>query len=334
MINKKINKVFVITILFILFTFTLVLSFHINTERYVYFKPNYDKVDLFYSFSEYEYKLGTPFFSEEDYKLLFYQTGLGKPAVDSIKEEIEKDARKFASASNFTTAFTSADISVAADTSVSASASDDARDGEKVKKKLLASLQSYQEDFFQEPQIQCEQIGIITFEEHVIDKEGKTARLFKVPEMRDGDVLIAKNTHSLGWRHGHAAMIIDAEKGETLEAVLLGQNSSIQSIGKWTSSPSFMLLRPKEGIDGREVAAYALDTMHEIPYGLFVGIPQKFPEVASKTQCAHLVWYPYFKFGYDVDSDGGWLVTPKDIANSEFFEPVQIFGVNPENLWP
>ncbi len=328
MFGKKIKKSLQIIAIFFFFTFSLILSFHIDTERYAYFKPNYHRVNLQEAFSQVEYKIGAPFFSEEEYRLLFYQTGLGKSAVDSIKEEVEKEARRIASAP----AFTSVDASAAADTS--AFESDDAEDQKKLKEKLFASLESYQEDFFRQVEIQCQQIGIITFEEHVIDQKGKPISSFRIPEMREGDVLIAKNTHSLGWRHGHAAIVIDSEKGKTLEAVLLGQNSSIQSINKWTSSPSFMLLRPKEGIDGREVAAYALETVHEIPYGLFVGIPQKFPEVASKTQCAHLVWYPYYRFGYDVDYDGGWLVTPKDIANSEFFEPVQIFGVDPENLWP
>jgi hypothetical protein len=40
------------------------------------------------------------------------------------------------------------------------------------------------------------------------------------------------------------------------------------------------------------------------------------------------------QFGYDADYDGSWLVTPKDIANSDLFEIVQIYGVDPADIWP
>ena len=77
-----------------------------------------------------------------------------------------------------------------------------------------------------------------------------------------------------------------------------------------------------------------MEFVYDIPYGLFTGIPNKAPENINKTQCSHLVWYPYFHFGYDLDSDGSWLVTPKDIANSDLLEIVQVYGVNPEEIWP
>ena len=47
------------------------------------------------------------------------------------------------------------------------------------------------------------------------------------------------------------------------------------------------------------------------------------------TQCAHLVWLAYRHFGYDLDSDGGYIVTPYDIYSSEFLELVQIYGISP-----
>lgn len=45
------------------------------------------------------------------------------------------------------------------------------------------------------------------------------------------------------------------------------------------------------------------------------------------TQCAHLVWYAYQHFGYDLDSDGGLLVTPRDLYESPLLEVVQIYGL-------
>ena len=39
------------------------------------------------------------------------------------------------------------------------------------------------------------------------------------------------------------------------------------------------------------------------------------------------------KFGFDLDSNGGWLVKPQDMALSKHVEVVQTFGFNPDTLW-
>lgn len=51
------------------------------------------------------------------------------------------------------------------------------------------------------------------------------------------------------------------------------------------------------------------------------------------TQCSHLVWYTYKVFGIDIDSNKGLIVTPNDIANSDNLEVVQIYGINPYSIW-
>jgi len=82
------------------------------------------------------------------------------------------------------------------------------------------------------------------------------------------------------------------------------------------------------------ITSYATENMADIDYGLIVGlIPGKANADIAKTQCAHLVWYVYNQFGMEIDSDGGWLVTPCDIANSPIFEVVQVYGVNPDEIW-
>lgn len=275
---KKISlKIALIATIFLIVAFVLILSFHFSTEGLATWSPNYEKVDLTYLENKTSY-------SEEEYALIYIQTGLGKPAVDAVKN------------SRFT-------------------------------------LTDYQEDFFQEKNYLCEKIGVITFEEKSQNIEGKNEKAFRIADLQEGDVLITKNTHSLGWRHGHSAIVVDGQGGKTLEAVLWGEDSVIQRVEKWHEYPSVIVLRPKEGIDGNKVARNALRDMEGIPYGLFTGIPRKAPDSVGKTQCAHLIWYPYFQAGCDVDSDGGWLVTPKDIANSEFFQVVQVYGVNPRELW-
>jgi len=53
----------------------------------------------------------------------------------------------------------------------------------------------------------------------------------------------------------------------------------------------------------------------------------------NRTHCAHLVWRAFKQFGIDLDSNGGKIVKPQDIANSPHLEVVQIYGFHPEKLW-
>ena len=143
--------------------------------------------------------------------------------------------------------------------------------------------------------------------------------------------------HSFGWRHGHAALVTSAAAGQTLEAISLGVDSTYQSTNGWRDWPTFMLLRPKP--EYREKAAQAVAFANEhlagIPYNLVAGIfTSKFQEAPGGTQCAHLVWEAYQSAGLDLDSDGGKIVTVKDLANSEYLDVVQVYGVDPEEIWP
>ncbi|MEL7655757.1 MAG: hypothetical protein AAGU75_07600 [Bacillota bacterium] len=196
-------------------------------------------------------------------------------------------------------------------------------------------FEKYQDDFFSSGTYECRPIAVIVREERIRDKNGNLVKGFDIPSLQNGDILITKATHSLGWRHGHAAIVTNAAKGETLEAIVLGNPSIPQNISKWRTYPSFILLRLKDDPknDAEKIAAYAKKTILNIPYGLLTGIPNKAPDEITKTQCSHLVWYPYKQFGYDIDSDGSWLVTPKDIAGSDLFEVVQVYGINPEEIW-
>lgn len=200
----------------------------------------------------------------------------------------------------------------------------------------VSVFERYQEDFFAPVSYECRVSAVIVHGENLRNEDGKLLKGFAIPDVRNGDIFITKATHSLGWRHGHAAIVTDAAKGETLEAILLGNPSILQNIEKWRTYPSFIHLRLKDSdnTDAAEIAEFAEENMLGIPYGLLTGIPFKAPDDIKKTQCSHIVWYPYERFGYDLDSDGFWLVTPKDIANSELLEVVQVYGVDPEAIWP
>jgi len=233
-------------------------------------------------------------FTEEDYRLIFLQTGLGKPAVDEIRE-LYGDWRE--------------------------------------------RLLRFQQDFFRSIDFVRERNSPISWEEYIVDEHGNYARGTELAPIREGYILVTKSSHTYGWRNGHAALVVDAANGKTLESVVLGTNSTIQDIGKWTVYPNFMLLRPKNTTydEMKEIAQTALDFLYDIPYDLTVGIfSPKFVEKGKikRTHCSHLIWQTYMYHGLDLDSDGGVLVTPKDIANSPELEVVQVYGVDPREIWP
>jgi len=284
--KKSIKKMIAIVLISILIIITIVITLGYIPELNGAWKPDYPKTDLGEMINKSE-------LSDEDYETLLMQTGLGKPAVDTLLNDTNTG---------------------------------------KERERLF---QNYQDDFFALDKYECRRISGIVYEEKIRNDKGEPLKAFEIADIRNGDILITKATHTLGWRHGHAALVINAEKGETLEAFEIGYNSNIQHITKWQTYPSFIHLRLKENADviGEDIATFAMKNVYDIPYSLFTGIPQKAPKGITKTQCSHLVWYPYLQFGYDIDSDGSWLVTPKDIANSDLFEVVQVYGFDPEKMW-
>ena len=78
-----------------------------------------------------------------------------------------------------------------------------------------------------------------------------------------------------------------------------------------------------------DIADTAKELLCEKPYRLLTGVfSPKYSdrENIAGTQCAHLVWLAYAYYGYDIDSDRGLIVTPKDISESDLLETVQSFG--------
>jgi uncharacterized protein YycO len=96
-----------------------------------------------------------------------------------------------------------------------------------------------------------------------------------------------------------------------------------------------MILRPKIPAEKKqEIVNYATENLYGLPYRFTLGIfYRKFPENLRVSQCAHLVWYAYNKFGYDLDSDGGGIVKPQDMVCSDYVEVVQAYGFDLDSLW-
>ena len=202
----------------------------------------------------------------------------------------------------------------------------------------IDTILRHQDNFFRKPVIACGSIFITTREEITVDEKGGLVKAYELAPLRDGYILLTKATHFFGWRYGHAALVVDAIKGTTLEAVMVGENSSFQNAEGWRYYPSFIMLKLRDGTEETmdQIVEFAKVHMYDIPYSITTGIiGGKFSDegAINGTQCAHLIWNSFYKYGYDIDSDQGGLVTPKDIANSPLFEIVQVYGVDIDDVW-
>lgn len=201
----------------------------------------------------------------------------------------------------------------------------------------------------------------LTVCEYVVNEKGKYTTGTNIVNLQNGDILITKNSRFLGWRNGHAGLVVDAGKGLVLEAVMLGTNTALCSVRGWECYPSFQVLRLKEEFydssSVEEVVKYAEKNLIDIPYRLQAGLFSKLSDILgykrieknkrqvggsgdpqnseldeiteaalSGTQCAHVIWYAYQQMGIDLDSDGGIFVTPYDIQNSPYLEVIQSYG--------
>ena len=183
-------------------------------------------------------------------------------------------------------------------------------------------------------------LGWFTREDRIVEENSKETGkaenvvCVKGPEfsnLQPGDILITLSTHSLGWRHGHAALVIDEKTA--LECTVWGTDSQYTDPQNWRTYSGYCVLRVKDAPEEvREaVAAYACEKLCGVPYHLsagFVGKKAPDPESASfGLQCAYLVWYAWQAFGYDLDADRGRLVSASDILCSDLLEVVQVWNM-------
>ena len=236
--------------------------------------PDYAKIDL------------TPLLeksarTDEDYRLIYEQTGLTKRGVDDLLAE-EKSAK----------------------------------------------ILEIQQGFFERPNRKAKHFSAFTYIE-------ETDFYMPMIALKEGDILVSASTRVSWFRYGHAALVVDGVSETILEAICPGTVSRYSSARTFANLVNFLVLRPKLDTEIREgVALYAKENLLDIPYGLTTGIfSKKAGETIKRTQCAHLVWYAYHRFGIDLDSNGGAVVKPQDMALSPYVEVVQAYGFNLDTLW-
>ena len=182
----------------------------------------------------------------------------------------------------------------------------------------------------------CTPLGITTREHRYLDTEGYALPMVPLAPLKNGDVLVTLSTHTAGWSHGHAGLVVDAERGVTLESVVLGSLSSQMNVNHWRSYSTLAVLRPKADEETRQkVVRLALDKLDNIPYSLVSGaFGEKFQPLdsAHSAHCGYLPWYAWMSTGIDLDSDGGRIAAPEDFLHSPNVEVVQVFGFDPTDF--
>ncbi len=194
---------------------------------------------------------------------------------------------------------------------------------------------SFQDALFYEGELAHEIVAVTTKRDVFADASYRAPLV----DLQDGDVLVTSTCHTLGWRNGHSALVVDGARGSLLESVSLGIPSTVNTFGSnwFRYGTNFLVLRLKgaSAEERAEIARTARERLYDIPYSLTVGFlsPKDQGETPQGTHCSHLVWQAFHYFGYDIDSDGGALCSTHDIANSDLFEVVQVFGFDPVKLW-
>lgn len=273
--KKRILSIIALSLAFILATYGIfcVITLHNNA----FFSPDYEKQDLVPILEKAD-------FSEEDYKTIFYQTGLGKCAIDRIRND-----------ENF-----------------------------------IPRVLKFQDNFFKEANVLCVREAITTSMEYSVSSSGAYTRAFEIFDVLPGYVLIMESSHSFGWRHGHAGLVLD--EYSVLEAPIIFEPSGIYGVYSWEYYPTFIMLRLKNTTDEqlKEIAKEAKDDLLNLTYSPLAGIFNKEQGSVPKTvQCAYLVWYAFYKHGINIDKSKDSIVTVQDIINLDIFEVVQIYGYNP-----
>ena len=185
-----------------------------------------------------------------------------------------------------------------------------------------------QEAFFKKQEVIIDNFNPFTYSEEIND-------IIPMAQLEPGDILVTATVRVSWLRYGHSALVVDPSEGLALESMSPGSRSTYNTVTDFAKLANFMVLRPKVDEETKaELVDYACENLYGIPYRFTVGIfYKKYPETLRVSQCAHLVWFAYKKFGYDLDSDGGGIVKPQDMVCSDHVEVVQAYGFDLDWLW-
>ena len=192
----------------------------------------------------------------------------------------------------------------------------------------------YQNAFYQKTDFQCNPLCLwFVRSDCLTDEKGNPLLAPPVVDAAPGDILVSFSTHSFGWRHGHAGLVLS--KNETLECRVIGENSSCMSVSHWQNYPCYALLRVKDITPAQQqaVADFAKNRLNDIPYRLTCGLYYRSCDCIGKpffgVNCASLIWYAYDAVGIDLCPTQNRIVTPMQLLHSERIEVIQFYGMQP-----
>jgi uncharacterized protein YycO len=151
--------------------------------------------------------------------------------------------------------------------------------------------------------------------------------------LENGDILYSPTTYFSFLRLGHTSLVVDGARGYMAQASGYGSPVKYVQVSHFFARPAFVILRVDTEI-GKAVTAYTSGELMGVRYSLLAGIfGAKAPKNIKSTHCSHFIWYAYMQSGIDLDSNGGKIVTPDDILNSDAVSVVQIYGINPDKIF-
>ncbi len=197
-----------------------------------------------------------------------------------------------------------------------------------------AEIMAFQKSYYAKNQLFTEKLNLFTSQETLVTNSPNKSDNFGLAPLKNGDILMTKSTQTLFWRHGHCGIVIDAEKGITLESLEPGTISMKQDISKWRYYPTIKVLRLKNAGEKviENIVKYSESSLTGLKYSIFASKYQ-YGIIPKSANCSQLIWQAFNNCGYNLDSNRGMLVTPEDIAKSPLLETVQIKGFDPEKSW-
>ncbi|MBQ2740436.1 MAG: hypothetical protein IJF39_02300 [Clostridia bacterium] len=194
----------------------------------------------------------------------------------------------------------------------------------------IGRIYALQELFFTPPELEITHYTAFTYVEYM-------RQSLTFANLEEGDIVLSATTYTSGFRHGHAALVVNDAYPLILESYAPGMSSGISSLqGSMGKMANVLVLRPKcDKAVRAEVARRAKAELVGLPFSITVGVlSPKFADELQATQCAHLVWYAYKKYAnIDLDGNGGAVIKPQDIFLSDQVEVVQFYGFDPDRLW-
>ena len=199
-----------------------------------------------------------------------------------------------------------------------------------IDKNLRYRILEIQEQYFEEQSYAFHSFGPFTG----FMKRSSDSPRVRYAVLENGDILYSASTFFSFFRLGHSSLVIDAAGAKIAQASGYGDPLKLLYTGAFFDRASFVILRVNADAETKNaVVDYAAENMLGLDYSILAGIfGKKNKENLKSTHCSHFIWYAYDKFGVDIDSNGGKIVTPDQILRSENVSVVQVYGIDPAKV--